>query len=75
MLKTITFSILHFSVAFVITYALTGSVGISSTIALIEPLANTIVFHFHEKAWRSYEQRKTLDSNERKTPLHSCPGC
>lgn len=58
MLKTITFAILHFSVAFSIAYLLTGSIGISSAVALIEPLANTVVFYFHEKAWRRYEQKK-----------------
>ena len=58
MLKTLTFAILHFSVAFSITYLLTGSIGISSAVALIEPLVNTVVFYFHEKAWRRYEQNK-----------------
>jgi uncharacterized membrane protein len=58
MLKTLTFAILHFSVAFSITYLLTGSIGISSAVALVEPLANTVVFYFHEKAWRRYEQKK-----------------
>lgn len=57
MLKTLTFAILHFSVAFSITYLLTGSIGISSAVALVEPLANTVVFYFHEKAWRRYEQK------------------
>ena len=60
MLKTITCAILHFSVAFSIAYLLTGSIGISSAVALIEPLANTVVFYFHEKAWRRYEQKKRL---------------
>ncbi len=44
MLKTITFAILHFGVAFSIAYLLTGSIGISSAVALIEPMANTVVF-------------------------------
>ena len=58
MLKTLTFAMFHFSVAFSITYLLTGSIGISSAVALVEPLANTVVFYFHEKAWRRYEQKK-----------------
>ena len=58
MLKTLTFAILHFSVAFSITYLLTGSIGISSAVALVEPLANTVVFYLHVKAWRRYEQKK-----------------
>ncbi len=51
MIKTITFAILHFSVAFSVAYILTGSIGVSSAVALVEPIVNTVVFYFHEKAW------------------------
>ncbi|XXQ67555.1 DUF2061 domain-containing protein [Neisseriaceae bacterium B1] len=68
MLKTLTFAILHFSVAFTITYLLTGSIGISSSVALIEPLANTVVFYFHEKAWKRFEQK----SSSAPQPYRSC---
>ncbi|RTR36857.1 DUF2061 domain-containing protein [Shewanella canadensis] len=54
--KTITFAILHFSVAFSVTYLLTGSVVIGGTVALIEPAINTVVFYFHEKVWRKLER-------------------
>ncbi|WOT05223.1 DUF2061 domain-containing protein [Shewanella youngdeokensis] len=63
MTKTITFAILHFSVAFTITYLLTGSVVIGGAIALIEPAVNTIVFYFHEKVWNSIESRQSLQSS------------
>ncbi|WP_066080529.1 DUF2061 domain-containing protein [Bergeriella denitrificans] len=59
MLKTFTFAILHFSVAFGITYLLTGSIGVSGAVALIEPMVNTVAFYFHEKAWRRYEHRQS----------------
>lgn len=49
--KTASFAVLHFSVAFGIAYALTGSASIAGALALIEPLANTIAFFFHERAW------------------------
>ncbi|MGE0861584.1 MAG: DUF2061 domain-containing protein [Gammaproteobacteria bacterium] len=55
MTKTITFACLHFSVAFGVAYALTGSVLIGGAMALVEPLINTVVFHFHERAWRRWE--------------------
>lgn len=64
MFKTLTFAVLHFSVA----YILTGSIGISSAVALIEPLVNTVVFYFHEKAWNRYEQNKKSDKNIRLNP-------
>ncbi|GAB4193297.1 MAG: hypothetical protein OHK0024_33480 [Thalassobaculales bacterium] len=53
LMKTITFAVLHFSVGFGVTYALTGSVAIASGVALIEPAVNTVVFFLHEKAWRA----------------------
>lgn len=55
--KTITFALLHFAVGFGVSYAFTGSILIASGIALIEPLANTVVFYFHERAWRRVERR------------------
>ena len=63
MIKTITFAILHFSVAFSVAYILTGSIGVSSAVALVEPIVNTIVFYFHEKAWNRYEKNKSEKQN------------
>ena len=76
MLKTITFAILHFGVAFGVAYVLTGSIGISSAVALIEPIVNTVVFYFHEKVWNRYERKKGIAARRRKNkfPLHQCVG-
>jgi uncharacterized membrane protein len=52
--KTGTFAVLHFGVAFSIAYLLTGSLGIASAIALIEPAANTIAYLLHERAWARF---------------------
>jgi uncharacterized membrane protein len=52
LVKTISFATLHFSVAFGVTYALTGSVMVATSVALIEPLVNTGVFFLHERVWR-----------------------
>jgi uncharacterized membrane protein len=57
MIKTFTFAILHFSVAFSITYLLTSSILIGGTVALVEPAVNTVVFYFHDKAWKNYEYK------------------
>lgn len=51
MIKTMTFAILHFSVAFTVAYLLTGSFLIGGLMALIEPAINTVVFYFHERVW------------------------
>ena len=54
MKKTFTFAVLHFSVAFGVAYVLTGSIGISGAVALVEPMVNTVAFYFHEKAWQKF---------------------
>ncbi|WP_020168726.1 MULTISPECIES: DUF2061 domain-containing protein [Methylotenera] len=56
MAKTISFAILHFAVAFTVGYLLTGSAMVGGLLAIIEPACNTVVFYFHEKAWKKFEQ-------------------
>ena len=64
MKKTITFACLHFSVAFTVTYLLTGSAVIGGAVALVEPAVNTVVFYFHERVWKKFEgQEARIDSN------------
>ncbi|MDK8462926.1 DUF2061 domain-containing protein [Marinobacter sp. SS13-12] len=50
-LKTITFAITHFTVAFTVAYLLTGDLLIGSLIAMVEPAINTVAYFFHEKIW------------------------
>ncbi len=58
MAKTLTFAVLHFSIAFAVAYVLTGDIGISGAVALVEPMVNTVAFYFHEKAWQRVEKRR-----------------
>jgi len=60
MAKTATFAVIHFSVAFTVGYALTGSVVVGGALALIEPAINTVAFHLHELWWRKLEAHKAL---------------
>ncbi|MDP8567010.1 DUF2061 domain-containing protein [Methylophilus aquaticus] len=67
MIKTFSFAILHFSVAFTIAYLLTGSMLVGGLMALIEPACNTVVFYFHDRAWHRHEhgqQAKEPDEHE-----------
>ncbi|MWV15768.1 DUF2061 domain-containing protein [Pseudomonas sp. L-22-4S-12] len=57
MLKTLTFTAMHFCIAFGVTYALTGSVAASGLVAAIEPLCNSVGFYCHEKLWQRVERR------------------
>lgn len=65
LVKTASFAVLHFSVGFGVTYALTGSVAIATGVALIEPTLNTIVFFFHERAWQRFGRRRASDTAAR----------
>ena len=63
LLKTLSFATLHFGVAFSVAYALTGSVAVATGIGLIEPLANTVAFYFHERAWRRVDGGERAANN------------
>lgn len=58
LLKTATFAAVHFTVAFTIAFLLTGSAAIASALALIEPLANTVAYFIHERAWTRIGARR-----------------
>lgn len=72
--KTGTFALVHFAVAFTIAYLLTGSVPIAGALALIEPLANTVAYLLHERAWARFTSRpdQPAASVPRKTAEMSC---
>lgn len=52
MAKTLSFACVHFSVAFSVGWALSGDWRVGGALALVEPLCNTVAFHFHEKFWQ-----------------------
>jgi uncharacterized membrane protein len=51
MTKTMSFAVVHFTVAFSVAFAMTGSVLVGGAIALVEPAINTLAYHIHELAW------------------------
>jgi Predicted membrane protein len=57
MLKTITFTLMHFCIAFAVAYALTGSVAVGGLLAVVEPLCNSVGFFLHEKLWQRIERQ------------------
>ncbi|WP_213997075.1 DUF2061 domain-containing protein [Arsukibacterium sp.] len=58
MLKTITFAVMHFTIAFAVTYAITGDLVLGGLVAVIEPAANTVAYFFHEKIWQQLQREK-----------------
>lgn len=57
-MKTISYATLHFSVAFTVTWCLTGDAFIGGMVALIEPAINTVAYFFHEKFWARAQEKK-----------------
>lgn len=53
--KTASFAVVHMTTAFLVAWALTGSVMVGGAVALVEPAVNTVVYFFHEKVWRHRE--------------------
>ena len=55
MTKTITFAVMHFTIAFAVTYLITGSFVLGGLIAVVEPAVNTVGYFFHEKIWQKLD--------------------
>lgn len=68
MAKTITFAVVHMTVAFTVGYVLTGSVVVGSALALVEPAVNTVAYFFHEKIWERIRQRRALRAAQSAMP-------
>lgn len=57
MIKTITFAVMHFSVAFAVAWLLTGDIVIGGAVAMVEPAVNTVAYYFHEKIWNRIKNK------------------
>ncbi|WP_194757371.1 DUF2061 domain-containing protein [Aliidiomarina indica] len=64
MKKTFSFAIVHFTVAFGVTWLLTGSFILGGLVALIEPAVNSIAYFFHEKAWQRFDKKDSAAASD-----------
>lgn len=51
LVKTVSWRITGSGATFAISYAISGSVGLASTIAVTQLVANTILYFIHERLW------------------------
>ena len=56
--KTMTFALVHMTVAFTVVYLMTGSAVVGGAVALVEPACNTLAYFFHEIFWERRIGRK-----------------
>lgn len=57
MAKTVSFGVMHVSVAFTLVWLMTGDIVLGGAVALIEPVVNTVAYYFHEKFWAARQQQ------------------
>jgi uncharacterized membrane protein len=60
--KTMSFAIVHFTVAFSVGYLISGSMLVGGAMALVEPAVNTVAYHFHEQVWNRLQRAKQASS-------------
>ncbi len=58
MLKTLSFTTMHFSIAFTVAYLLTGDLLVGGLVALVEPAVNTVGYIIHEKIWQRLQLKQ-----------------
>lgn len=61
--KTLSYYIMHITVAMLVAYAVTGNFWMAVTLSLLEPTVQAFAFFFHEKAWNKRDQ-KAAESTE-----------
>ena len=52
--KTLSYYIMHISVAMIVAYIITGNLIMAATLSLIEPTVQAFAFFFHEKVWNYF---------------------
>jgi uncharacterized membrane protein len=55
MAKSAAFGVFHLSIAFSVSYALTGNVAVAGAITLVEPLVNTVAHYWFDRWWPRQE--------------------
>lgn len=69
MTKTMTFAIVHFTVAFTVGYLMTGSMLVGGAIALVEPAINTVAYYLHEQVWNRITRIRAHSSTKFAQPV------
>ncbi|MGA8883553.1 MAG: DUF2061 domain-containing protein [Acinetobacter sp.] len=59
--KTLSYYIMHITVAMLVGYFVTGSLSMAIALSLLEPTVQAVAFFFHEKAW----EKKAAQQNEK----------
>lgn len=55
--KTLSYYIMHITVAMLVAYVVTGNFWMAVTLSLLEPTVQAFAFFFHEKVWNKRDQK------------------
>ncbi len=61
--KTLSYYIMHITVAMLIAYIVTGNLWIAITLSMLEPTVQAVAFFFHEKVWAVKDKIHAAESN------------
>ncbi|HHP4517191.1 TPA: DUF2061 domain-containing protein [Acinetobacter baumannii] len=63
--KTLSYYIMHITVAMLVAYFVTGNIWMALTLSMLEPTVQAFAFFFHEKVWAEKDRRiSALSENE-----------
>ncbi|MNR29651.1 hypothetical protein D3C85_1470510 [compost metagenome] len=63
-LKTVTYGLMHFTVAVLVAFALTRDWRIALAIGTVEPLVQTVFFTLHDRIWTRIDAKKARRAAE-----------
>lgn len=58
--KTLSYYIMHITVAMIVGYLVTGSIWMAITLSLLEPTVQAVAYFIHERVW----EKKTIQQEE-----------
>ncbi len=61
--KTLSYYIMHITVAMIVGYLVTGSLWMAITLSLVEPTVQAFAYFFHERIW----DKKNIQKQEKIT--------
>ena len=59
--KTLSYYIMHITVAMIVGYFVTGSLWMAITLSLVEPTVQAVAYFFHERIW---DKKSAVDNQE-----------
>lgn len=54
--KTLSYYIMHITVAMLVAYFVTGNIWMALTLSMLEPTVQAFAFFFHEKVWAAKDR-------------------